>query len=304
MSDEPFTGEQPQNRPKHAGGRPRKPVPTPLPPPPAPYSHEETLRQGDQAALSATPSARLRWCSDRIQIVRDIQARDDAEHENILRTENKRLMERVEKLEKEREKPERELAQKNRELIQARGQNEEFRKEVNEIRDEHDRMVNEFTKDRDAAVARAAGLLTVARCAAHEMKDFSETERIEYAARLMSFSLKQSEVTEQLEKLLENPNAHEDYYAEKFRNRPRDRVDLKVNPFQFEESLRQEKAAILELMEEDVEKLPIARSYVIPIEVMNQVSELLSVTDEKVRPVALAKLQEQKLQEQKLRAQT
>src|SRR5882724_3382387 len=132
MSDEPLTGEQPQIRPKHAGGRPRKPVPTPPPPPPAPYSHEETLKLGDEAALSGTPSARLRWCSQRIEIVREIQARADAERENSLRTENKRLMERVEKLETERENPERELAQKNRELIQARGQNEELRKEVKE----------------------------------------------------------------------------------------------------------------------------------------------------------------------------
>jgi len=203
-------------------------------------------------------------------------------------------MEKVEKLEKERESPERELAQKNRELIQARGQNEELRKEVKEMRDQHDRMVDEFTKKRDAAVARAAGLLTVARCAAREMKDFSENERIECAARLMSFSLKQSEVVERLEKLLENPDAHEEYYAHKFRNRPQDRVDLKLNPLQIEESRRQEKAAISELMEKDVEKLRIARSDVIPTEVMNQVFELLSVTDEKVRPVALAKLQEHK----------
>jgi len=203
-------------------------------------------------------------------------------------------MERVEKLETERENPERELAQKNRELIQARGQNEELRKEVKEMRDEHDRMVDEFTKNRDAAVARAAGLLTVARYAAREMKDFSVKERIEYAARLMSFSLNQSEVAERLEKLVENPNAHEQYFADKFRNRPQHRVDLGLNRFQIEASVMQEKAAISELMEKDVEKLRIARSDVIPTEVMNQVFELLSVTDEKVRPVALAKLQEHK----------
>ena len=147
---------------------------------------------------------------------------------------------------------------------------------------------------RHAAVARAAGLLTVTRYAAKEMKDFPEKERIEYAARLMSFSLKQSEVDERLEKLVENPNAHEEYFADKFRNRPQHRVDLRLNPSQIEASVMQEKAAISEQMEKNVEKLRIARSDVIPTEVMNQVFELLSIADEKVRPVALAKLQEQK----------
>ena len=71
-------------------------------------------------------------------------------------------------------------------------------------------------------------------------------------------------------------------------------MDLGLNRFQIEASVMQEKAAISELMEKDVEKLRIARSDVIPTEVMNQVFELLSVTDEKVRPVALAKLQEHK----------
>ena len=71
-------------------------------------------------------------------------------------------------------------------------------------------------------------------------------------------------------------------------------MDLRLNPSQIEALVMQEKAAISELMEKDVEKLLITRSDVIPTEVMNQVFELLSVTDEKVRPVALAKLQEQK----------
>ena len=60
---------------------------------------------------------------------------------------------------------------------------------------------------------------------------------------------------------------------------------FKIHPLgiliQIEALMMQEKAAISEQMEKNVEKLRIARSDVIPTEVMNQVFELLSVTDEK-----------------------
>ncbi len=47
-------------------------------------------------------------------------------------------------------------------------------------------------------------------------------------------------------------------------------MDLRLNPSQIEALVMQEKAAISELMEKNVEKLRIARSDVIPTEVMNQ----------------------------------
>lgn len=59
-----------------------------------------------------------------------------------------------------------------------------------------------------------------------------------------------------------NLNAHEEYCADKLRNRPQHRVDLRLNPSQIEALVMQEKAAISELTEKDVE-LRIARSFTV-----------------------------------------
>ena len=62
----------------------------------------------------------------RAQIVKDIQAKADAERHDILQIDNKSLRERVEALEKEKQIPEYELARK------VTAENEKLRRELTE----------------------------------------------------------------------------------------------------------------------------------------------------------------------------
>ena len=126
MSDQQLTDQEPQPKAKHAGGRPRKPKPAPPLPPPAPYSLEETLLMGDQAAAKGTPAAQLRWVSQRALLVKENQARKDADHHDALENDNKRLQESIEAFERTKQNLENELGKKDRDLVAARTENDKM----------------------------------------------------------------------------------------------------------------------------------------------------------------------------------
>jgi hypothetical protein len=109
MSDQQLTDLEPQPKAKHAGGRPRKPKPAPPLPPPAQHSLEETLLMGDEAAAKSTPAAQLRWVSKRALLVKEIQARKDADRHDALEIDNKRLQESIEAFERTKQNLENEL---------------------------------------------------------------------------------------------------------------------------------------------------------------------------------------------------
>lgn len=279
MSDEKPIDQQQQTKPKHAGGRPRKPVP---PPPPQPNSLEETLSLGDQAVLAASPEAKLRWYRHRAEIVKDIQARADDERNDILLIDNKSLREKIEPLKKEKQEREKELATKGAQLNEARTDNEKLRREMKGLIDGHDKQLAELTEKRHAAVRRAEGLLAVIRYATSPMKELPEAERLEYAARLMDFTLAQLELAERLQKLVKNPEDHEKHYAP-YRDRRPFTVDVQLNPRMSKVQREQDNLTITNQMRKDVEELRTARANIIPMDVMNEVFELLSVTPEQVR---------------------
>jgi hypothetical protein len=110
--------------------------------------------------------------------------------------------------------------------------------------DGHNKKLDELTRKRDVAVGRAEGLLPVVRCVTLETKDLSENDRIEYAARLMYFGFEQAEVAERLEKLVKNPEGHEEHHAARFRNRPQGAVEAKLNPREFDAVMAEKKATI------------------------------------------------------------
>ena len=296
MSDQQLTDQQPQARTKHAGGRPKKPQPAPPPPPPAPRSLEETLVLGDEAAREpgATAASRLRWCSDRAQIIRDIQAKADADVHEVLENDNKQLRETVGELDRTRQKLESELGKKDRELAEARTENDKMSAKMKEMTDEHGKQLGELTDKMRASERNAQGLLAFVRCACLQMKDHGGGRRIEYAAQLMHFSKQSFKEARRLEGLVNDPEAHRAHYGNRKLDLRHDPGGHGVPPEQFAALMTIREQKIEESMRADRERLANELSNVIPDEVMNRAFELLSVTREEVVRQLDAKQQEGK----------
>ena len=294
MSDSELTDQQPQAKTKHAGGRPRKPKPAPPLPPPARYSLQETVDMGDNDALEASPAARLRWVRQRALLVKEIQAREDAACHDALEIDNKHLRERVGALEKAKQTLENELASKDRDLIKAESEKDELAGELKEMTDAHRNQLVDLTNKMRAADKRAEGLLAVVRCVCGQMKERSETIRIEYAAQLMDWSHAALMEAKQLGELIKDPETHRVRYAAWNRNIHPGVIEVKLNHLQFADRVAREKQAIEDRMKADVENFRIASLKIIPDDVMNQVFELLSVTRQQVSERWEAKQQERK----------
>lgn len=282
MSDQQLTDPQLQPKTKHAGGRPRKPKPAPPLPPPAPYSLEETLLMGDQAAAKATPAAQLRWISQRAELVKEVQARSDAGHHDALEIDNKCLRESNEALEKAKQDLENELARKDRDLVEARTENDKMAAKLKEMADEHAKQLGKLTNNMRASERKAQGLLAFLRCVCLQMKDHCGGQRIEYAARLMHFSMQAHKEAMRLRELVKDPEAHRERYAAFYRNLPQGPVDRKLNSEQFAHFMKTEEQQIERFMQADLDRSTIELSNVIPDEVMAQAFEVLSITREEV----------------------
>jgi len=282
MSDQQLTDQEQQPKAKHAGGRPRKPKPAPPLPPPAPYSLEETLLMGDQAAAKGTPAAQLRWVSKRAQLLKENQARKDADRHDALEIDNKRLQESIEAFERKKQNLENKLGEKDRDLDAARAENDKMAAKLNESAHEHAKLLDESTNNIRATERKAKGLLAIVRCVCLQMKHHSEGQRIEYAARLMRFSEQAVKEAQGLKELVKNPQAHRERYAAYYRNLPQGPVEQKLPSEQFAQLMRSQEERIELSMEADRERLTIEISNFIPDEVMNQAFELLGVTREQV----------------------
>jgi myosin heavy subunit len=240
---------------------------------------------GDEAARDpgTTPASRLRWYSDRAQIIRDIQAKADADHHDALEIDNKRLRESVEALDRTRQKLENDLRNKDRELAEARTETEAMAAKLKEMTAEHAKALEELTNNMCASERNAKGLLALAKCVCLQMKQQSEGQRIQYAARLMYSSQQAFNEALRLRELVKNPEAHREHHAARYRNLPRDRgVEPRLNPAEFAHLMANEEKAIERSMQEDQRRMAIEFSKSIPDEVMNQAFELLSVTREQV----------------------
>jgi hypothetical protein len=294
MSDQQLTNQEPLPKKKHAGGRPRKPKPAPPLPPPEPRSLEETVLMGDHAALKASASAQLRWISERAQLLKDIQARDDADRHDELEIDNKRLRERVQALESTRQKLENELGKKDRDLAAVQAENDKMATNLKEMIDEHAKQLGELTDDMRASERKAQGLLAFVRCACLQMKDHSGGRRIEYAAQLMHFSKQAFKEARRLAELVKDPEDHRAHYSSRYWDLRQDPGGHGLAPEQFAHLMTSRKQAIERSMQADRERLAIELSNVIPDEVMNRAFELLSVTREEVVRQLDAKQQEGK----------
>ena len=282
MSDQQPTDQQPQPKAKHAGGRPRKPKPAPPLPPPPPNSLEETLLMGDQAALKGTPATQLRWVSQRVLLVKEIQARKDADLHDALEIENKRLQESIEACKKTKQNLENELGKKHSELVLARTENDKIATKLKESADEHDKLLNELNSKIRASESKAKGLLAFVKCACLQMKGCSEGKHIKYAAELMGLSEHASKEARRLTELVTDPEAHRERYAAYYWNLRQGPVEQKLNSEQFAQLMSIEKERTELSMRADWEKLAFETSSIIPEEVMNQAFELLGVTREQV----------------------
>ncbi len=282
MSDQQVTDQGPQPKAKHPGGRPRKPKPAPPLPPPARYSPEETLLMGDQAAAKASPAAQLRWISTRALLVKENQARKDADRHDALEIDNKRLQESIEAFERTKQKLENELREKDRDLVAARTENDRIAAKLKEMSDEHAKQVCELTNNVRASQRKAEGLLALVRCVCLQMKQYSEGQRIQYAAGLMRFSEQAFKKAQRLRELVNNPEAHRERYAAYNRNLRPGPVEQKLNSEQFAQLLRSEAEGIERSMQADRDSLAIEISNFVPAEVMNQAFELLSVSSKQV----------------------
>jgi len=282
MSDQQLTDQEPQPKAKHAGGRPRKPKPSPPLLPPAPYSIEETLLMGDQAAAKGTPAAQLRWVSQRALLVKENQARKDADRHDALEIDNKRMQKSIEVFERTKQNLENELAKKDRDLVAARTENDEMAAKLKERTHEHAKLLDESTNNIRATERKAKGLLAIVRCVCLQMEHHSEGQRIEYAARLMRFSKEAFKETQRLAELVKNPGAHREHYAAYYRNLPQGCGEQKLTSGQFAQLMRSQEERIELSMQADRETLAIEISNIIPDEVMNQAFELLGVTREQV----------------------
>jgi hypothetical protein len=284
MSDQQVTDQESQPKAKHPGGRPRKPKPAPPLPPPAPYSLEETLLMGDAAALKAgaSPASQLRWYSDRVQIVKQIQAKVDAARHDTLEIDNKRLQETIEASKKTQQNFENELRERDRDLVEARAENDRMSAKLKEMSDEHAEQVGELTDNVRATQRKAEGLLALVRCVCLQMEQYSEGERIQYAARLMCFSEQAHQNADQLERLVNNAEAHRKQYADMYWKAATGPIEQKLTSEQFADFNRSQEERIERSMQADRERLALQFSRIVPEEVMNQAFELLSVTRKQV----------------------
>jgi hypothetical protein len=279
MSDQQPTNQEPERKKKHAGGRPRKPKPAPPPPPPEPGSLEETREMGDQAALKASPSARLRWIVQRAQLSKDIQARDDAVRHDQLEIDNKQLRESIEALESTRRKLENELVQKNRNLLDARTEIEKVITRLQETTHERDKQLDDLRNKLRACERNAQGLFAFLRCVCLQMKDLCGGKRIEYAARLMHFSEQAHKKALQLAKMMDNPETrrrYADWHWRRLQGPAGEGHGCSPEAFAYLSTSVEQ--AVEGSMQEDREKLKLELSNIIPGDVMNQAIELLDVS--------------------------
>jgi hypothetical protein len=279
MSDQQPTNQEPQPKKKHAGGRPKKPKPVPPLPPPEPGSLEETLDMGDRAALGASPASRLRWCSDRVQILKDIQARDDAARDYKLENDNKRLKESVDALERTKQNLENELVKKDRDLVAAKTENDTMATSLKEMATEHAKQLDDLRNKLRACERNAQGLFAFLRCVCLQVKDLCGGKRIEYAARLMHFSEQAGKKALQLTKMIDNPETrrrYADWHWRKLQGPVGEGRGCSPEAFAYLSASVEQ--AIEGSMQEDREKLKLELSNIIPGEVMNQAIELLDVS--------------------------
>jgi len=237
---------------------------------------------GDQAAAKASPAAQLRWISTRALLVKENQARKDADRHDALEIDNKRLQESIEAFERTKQKLENELREKDRDLVAARTENDGIAAKLKEMSDEHAKQVCELTNNVRASQRKAEGLLALVRCVCLQMKQYSEGQRIQYAAGLMRFSEQAFKKAQRLRELVNNPEAHRERYAAYYRNLPPGPVEQKLNSEQFAQLLRSEAEGIERSMQADRDSLAIEISNFVPAEVMNQAFELLSVSSKQV----------------------
>src|SRR5579859_445654 len=282
MSDQQVTDQESQPKAKHPGGRPRKPKPAPLLPPPARYSLEETLLMGDQAAANATPAAQLRWASKRAQLVKENQAEKDADRHDALENPNKRLQESIAEFENTQQNLENELRNKDRDLVAARNENGEMAAKLKELSVERAKQVGELTNSALATQRKAEGLFALVRCVCLEMEQHSEGQRIQYAARLMRFSEQALRKGQQLEVLVNNPEAHRKAYDDICWKAASGPIGQSLTSEQFAQVKRIHEEMLERAMQADREKLVFELSNVVPEEVMNQAFKLLSITREQV----------------------
>jgi hypothetical protein len=282
MSDQQVTEQGPQSKAKHPGGRPRKPNPAPPLPPPARYSLEETLLMGDQAAANATPAAQLRWISERVLLVKEIQARKDADRHDALEIANKRLQESIAEFERTQQSLENELRNKDRDLVAARNENGEMAAKLKELSDERAKQVGELTNNVRTTQRKAEGLLALVRCVCLQMEQHSEGQRIQYAARVMRFSEQALKKGQQLAVLVNNPEAHRKAYDDICWKAASGPIGQGRTSEQFAQVKRIQEEMLERSMQADREKLTFQFSNVVPEEVMNQAFKLLSVTREQV----------------------
>jgi hypothetical protein len=239
---------------------------------------------GDAAARDpgTTPASRLRWYSDRAQIIRDIQAKADADHHNALEIDNKRLLESVEALDRTRQKLENDLRNKDRELAEARTKTDAMAAKLKEMTAEHAKALEELTNNMCASERNAKGLLALVKCVCLQMKQQSEGQRIQYAARLMHLSEKASKEAQRLLELVKDPEAHRKRYFDHYWNLQQGPIEQKLYPEQFDQLRKGVEERIKRSMRADREKLAIEISNRIPEEAMAQAFELLGVTREQV----------------------
>jgi hypothetical protein len=206
----------------------------------------------------------------------------DADRHGALEIDNKRLQESIEALERTKQNLENELKKKDRDLVAARTENDKLTEKLKECAHEHAKLLDESTNNIHATEKKSKGLLAIVRCVCLQMKDYSQGQRIEYAARLMRFSEQAFKEAQRLAELVENAEAHRQHYAAYFRNLPQGSVEQKRTAEQFAELWRSLEERIERCMQADRERLPIEISNLIPDEVMNQAFDLLGVTREQV----------------------
>jgi hypothetical protein len=237
---------------------------------------------GDQAAAKGTAAAQLRWVSKRALLVKENQARKDADRHDALEIDNKRLQKSVEAFERTKQSLENELGKKDRDLVAARTENDKVAAKLEERAHEHAKLLDESTNNIRATERKAKGLLAIVRCVCLQMKHHPEGQRIKYAARLMRFSEQASKETHRLAELVKNAKAHREHYAAYYRNLPQGPVEQKLTSEQFAQLMRSQEERIEPSVQADRERLAIEISNFIPDEVMNQAYELLGVTREQV----------------------
>ena len=237
---------------------------------------------GDQAAAKGTPAAQLRWVSQRALLVKENQARKETERHDTLEVDNERLQESIEAFKRTKQDLENELEKKDRDLVAARTEKDQMAAQLEERAHEHAKLLDESTHNIRATENKAKGLLAFVRCVCLQMKDHSEDQRIEYAARLMRFSEQALEQARRLAELVKNAEAHRRYYVAYYRSLPQGPVEQKRTSEQFAEVMRIEEEGIALRMREDRQRLAIEISNSIPDEVMNQAFELLGVTRKQV----------------------